>query len=110
MRGENKKLAACLVLATTRADVNGLIRRTLDARKASFAPMEIAVRESGMEYGAINPIGLPESWPIFIDSRIVELPAVVIGSGVRKSKIILPGKILATLPNAQVIEELGRVR
>jgi prolyl-tRNA editing enzyme YbaK/EbsC (Cys-tRNA(Pro) deacylase) len=109
-RGESKKLAACVVLATTRADVNGLVRRTLDARKASFAPMETAVQESGMEYGAINPIGLPEGWPILIDSRIVELPAVVIGSGVRKSKIILPGKILATLPNAQVIEGLGQVR
>ena len=109
-RGERKQMAACLILATTRADVNGIVRRTLDARKASFAPMEEAVRQSGMEYGAINPIGLPSDWPILIDSRIVTLEQVVIGSGVRKSKIILPGKILATLPNAQVLEGLGQAR
>ncbi len=109
-RGENTQLAACLVLATTRADVNGIVRRTLDARKASFAPMEKAVKESGMEFGAINPIGLPSTWPILIDSRIIDLPVVVIGSGIRKSKIILSGKILTSLPNAQVIKDLGQVR
>jgi prolyl-tRNA editing enzyme YbaK/EbsC (Cys-tRNA(Pro) deacylase) len=109
-RGENSQFAACLVLATTRADVNGLVRRTLDARKASFASMDEAVKQTGMEYGAINPIGLPSAWPIFIDSRIVGLPAVVIGSGIRKSKIILPGKILADLPNVRVLEGLGQVK
>ena len=109
-RGERKQMAACLILATTRADVNGLVRRTLDARKVSFAPMEEAVRQSGMEYGAINPIGLPSDWPILIDSRIIALDQLVIGSGIRKSKIILPGHILATLPNAQVLEGLGQVR
>ncbi len=109
-RGENRQLVACLVLATTRVDVNGLVRRTLDARKASFASMETAVKESGMEYGAINPIGLPENWPIFIDSKIIGLPEVVIGSGLRKSKIILPGKILMTLPNSQVLEGLGQTK
>ena len=109
-RGENKQFVACVILATTRADVNGLVRKTLDARKASFASMEDAVRESGMEYGAITPIGLPETWTILIDSRIVELPQVVIGSGIRKSKIILPGKILATLPNTQVLENLGQIK
>lgn len=109
-RGEKRQLAACLVLATTRADVNGLVRKVLDARKASFASMEEAVKESGMEYGAINPIGLPSGWPILIDSRIVALDQVVIGSGIRKSKIILPGKILVSLPNVQVLENLGLAR
>ncbi|MBP9748476.1 MAG: YbaK/EbsC family protein [Candidatus Pacebacteria bacterium] len=109
-RGERRQMAACLILATTRADVNGLVRRTLDARKASFAPMEEAVRQSGMEYGAINPIGLPSDWPILIDSKIISLDQVVIGSGVRKSKIVLSGRILGTLPNAQVLEGLGQAR
>src|SRR3989344_4400212 len=109
-RGENHQFVACIVLATTRADVNGLVRRTLDARKASFAPMEEAVKQTGMEYGAINPIGLPEGWPIFIDSRIPLLPAVVIGSGLRKSKIILPGSVLASIPNARVLEGLGQLK
>jgi prolyl-tRNA editing enzyme YbaK/EbsC (Cys-tRNA(Pro) deacylase) len=107
-RGEKSTFAACVILATTRADVNGLVRRTLDARKASFAPMEAAVAQSGMEYGAITPIGLPSSWPILIDSKILDLPQIVIGSGIRKSKLILPGKILASLPNAQILEGLGK--
>lgn len=109
-RGENRQFVACLVLATTRADVNGLVRRTLNARKASFASMDEAVRQTRMEYGAINPIGLPDGWPILIDSRIVGLPVVIIGSGLRKSKIVLPGSVLASLPNAQVLEGLGQVK
>jgi len=60
--------AACVVLATTRADVNGVVRHRLGARKASFAPMDDAVRLSGMEYGGITPIGLPADWPVLIDA------------------------------------------
>ena len=58
-RDGQTRLAACMVLATTRADVNGLARRELDVRKASFAPMDQAVELTGMEYGGITPIGLP---------------------------------------------------
>src|SRR6266540_3022044 len=65
--------ANCVILATTRADVNGIVRKYLDARKASFAPMDEAVRLTGMEYGGITPIGLPESWPILVDSRVVAI-------------------------------------
>jgi prolyl-tRNA editing enzyme YbaK/EbsC (Cys-tRNA(Pro) deacylase) len=102
------RYAAALVLATTRADVNGVIRRHLDVRKASFAPMDAAVSETGMEYGGITPIGLPKSWPILIDSRVLSVPLVVIGSGVRRSKLVLPGAALATLPNAEAVENLAR--
>src|SRR3954463_2572785 len=79
-RGE-LRYAACLILATTRADVNGVGRKRLDVRKASFAPMDAAVSETGMEYGGITPIGLPKGWPILIDSRVIAVPSVVIGSG-----------------------------
>ena len=83
-RGEDTRYAACLVLASTRADVNGLVRRRLNARKASFAPMDDAVALSGMEYGGITPIGLPEDWPVLVDAGVVAATsAVVIGSGVR---------------------------
>jgi prolyl-tRNA editing enzyme YbaK/EbsC (Cys-tRNA(Pro) deacylase) len=102
------RYAAALVLATTRADVNGVIRRHLDVRKASFAPMDAAVRETGMEYGGITPVGLPKAWPILIDARVVAVPMVIIGSGVRRSKLVLPGAALASLPNAEVIENLAR--
>ena len=106
-RGGDVRYAACMVLATTRADVNGVVRRLLDVRKASFAPMDVAVAESGMEYGGITPIGLPSSWPILVDAAVAATPFVIIGSGVRHSKIVLPGAALADLPNAQVVEGLG---
>lgn len=102
------RYAACLVLATTRADVNGVARRRLDVRKASFAPMDVAVSETGMEYGGITPIGLPASWPILVDSRVAATPYVIIGSGVRHSKIALPGAALGRLPGAEVIDGLAR--
>jgi len=102
------RLAACMVLATTRADVNGLVRRELDVRKASFAQMDAAVELTGMEYGGITPIGLPADWPIYVDEAVAATPLVVIGSGVRRSKLTLPGAALASLPGAVVLPGLGR--
>ncbi len=109
-RGESIRYAACMVLATTRADVNGVVRQLLDARKASFASMDDAVALSGMEYGGITPLGLPSDWPILVDSAIVALPQIVVGSGLRRSKIAMPGSVLAALPGAQVIEGLATAR
>lgn len=107
-RGETERVAAALVLATTRADVNTVIRKTLDVRKASFMPMDRAVTETGMEYGGITPVGLSGEWPVLVDARVVDAPSVVIGSGVRRSKVRLPGALVAQLPGVQVIEGLAR--
>jgi prolyl-tRNA editing enzyme YbaK/EbsC (Cys-tRNA(Pro) deacylase) len=107
-RGEDTRYAACLVLATTRADVNGLVRKRLNARKASFAPMDDAVAITGMEYGGITPVGLPAEWPLLVDAAVAAAPAVVIGSGIRGSKLALPGELAARLPGAQVVEGLAR--
>jgi prolyl-tRNA editing enzyme YbaK/EbsC (Cys-tRNA(Pro) deacylase) len=107
-RGDVTRYAACVVLATTRADVNGIVRRHLDARKASFAPMDDAVRLTGMEYGGITPIGLPQDWSILVDARVIAMPHVIIGSGVRHSKIAIAGPALGALPGAEVIEGLAR--
>lgn len=107
-RGEDTRYAACLVLATTRADVNGLVRKRLNARKASFAPMDDAVAITGMEYGGITAIGLPDGWPLLVDTSVAAAPAVVIGSGIRGSKLALPGELAARLPGAEVVEGLGR--
>jgi prolyl-tRNA editing enzyme YbaK/EbsC (Cys-tRNA(Pro) deacylase) len=107
-RDGQTKLAACMVLATTRADVNGLVRRELDVRKASFAAMDDAVELTGMEYGGITPIGLPAAWPVLVDEAAATQPRVIIGSGVRRSKLTLPGAALARLPAAAVFAGLGR--
>lgn len=101
-RGEQTRWAACVVLATTRADVNGLVRRRLDARKASFAAMDLAVRESGMEYGGITPVGLPPGWLVLVDAAVAATPYVVIGAGLRRAKLVVPGAALAALPGAEV--------
>ncbi len=106
--GDATTLAACVLLATTRADVNGVVRRLLDAKKASFAAMDVAVSRSGMEYGGITPVGLPADWPLLIDSAVAASDAVVVGSGVRRSKLVLTGSLLAALPGAQVIEGLAQ--
>jgi prolyl-tRNA editing enzyme YbaK/EbsC (Cys-tRNA(Pro) deacylase) len=84
-----------------------VVKRALDVRKASFLPQERAVELSGMEYGGISPIGLPQNWPILVDRRVVDTEIVVIGSGVRRSKILLPGLVLSRLAGAQVIDDLG---
>ena len=107
-RAGETRLAACVVLATTRADVNGIVRRHLGARRASFAAMETAVAETGMEYGGITPIGLPGGWPILVDAAVAAVPWAVVGSGVRRSKLVLPGKALADLPAAVVLDGLAR--
>ena len=106
-QGETPTLAACVVLAHTRADVNGLVRRHLGVRKASFAPMDTAVGETGMEYGGISPVGLPGAWPLLVDAAVADTPYVVVGSGRRRGKLLVPGKALAALPGAVVLEGLG---
>jgi prolyl-tRNA editing enzyme YbaK/EbsC (Cys-tRNA(Pro) deacylase) len=98
------RYAACMILATTKADVNGAVRRQLDTRKISFAPMDTATALTSMQYGGITPIGLPADWPILIDSQVDATDTIIIGSGLRKSKILVPGKLLASLPHAIVLD------
>src|SRR4051794_16171869 len=107
-REGEERMAACVVRADTRADVNNLVKRTLDVRKASFLPMDRAVAESGMEYGGITPIGLPPGWRILVDQACLDVPAAVIGSGVRRSKLLVPGRLLGEIPGADVLAGLGR--
>ena len=107
-RDGEPRYAACVVLAATRADVNGVARRELDVRKASFAATGEAVRATGMEYGGITPIGLPAGWRSMVDGQVAATARVVIGSGVRRSKLALPGGLLGRLPGATVIDGLAR--
>jgi prolyl-tRNA editing enzyme YbaK/EbsC (Cys-tRNA(Pro) deacylase) len=107
-RSGEERFAACLVLATTRADVNNVVRKRLDVRKASFAPMDTAVELTAMAYGGITPLGLPPEWPLLLDPAVVAAPELVIGSGIRGSKLLVPGPTLAALPGAEVVEGLGR--
>lgn len=106
-RGGDMTYAACMVAARTRADVNGLVRQHLGARKASFGPVDVVTSLTGMEYGGITPIGLPASWPVLVDDLVAKTPSVVIGAGIRGAKLWLPGSLLAELPGAEVLPGLG---
>jgi prolyl-tRNA editing enzyme YbaK/EbsC (Cys-tRNA(Pro) deacylase) len=101
-RAERVWYAACLVLATTRADVNNTVRRALDARKISFAPMDTAVSITGMQYGGITPVGLPADWPIFVDDAVIAAERVIVGSGVRGSKLLVSSAVLRALPGVDL--------
>ena len=107
-REGEERLAACLVSATKRVDVNGAVRRRLNVRKASFLAQADAVERTGMEYGGITPIGLPVGWPLLVDADVITTRLVVIGSGIRASKLLVPGELLVRLPGAEVVEGLGR--
>jgi prolyl-tRNA editing enzyme YbaK/EbsC (Cys-tRNA(Pro) deacylase) len=107
-RGENRTFAACLVPVNCRADLNNAARKTLGAKRVSFAPLDEVLKETGMEYGGITPVGLPENYPILIDSRIAEMQRLIIGGGFRKSKLSIPGKALVELPNVIIVEGLGK--
>ena len=100
-RGGEARYAAVMVLATMRADVNGVIRKELDVRKCSFAAMDEAVAMTGMEYGGITPVGLPSDWPVLVDEAVIQAGEVVIGSGIRASKLLLPATDLLALATAR---------
>ncbi len=103
-RAERIWYVALLVLATDRADINKTVKKYVDARKLSFAPMDEATSLTNMEYGGITPIGLPSDWALLIDERVLERKMVVIGSGIRGSKILVDPEVLRGLPNAEVLK------
>jgi prolyl-tRNA editing enzyme YbaK/EbsC (Cys-tRNA(Pro) deacylase) len=103
-RADKTWYAACVILATNRADINGVVRRCLDARKISFAPMDSATSMTRMEYGGITPIGLPDDWPLIVDEAIMHKDRVIIGSGIRGSKLLVPCSIFEKLPNVVIMD------
>ena len=103
-RADKTWYAACLVLAIDMVDVNGIVRKALGARKTSFASKDSALKLTGMEYGGITPIGLPSDWPIYIDESVMNQAVVVVGGGLRSSKVAVQTSALTQLPNAHVLD------
>ncbi|WP_141012611.1 YbaK/EbsC family protein [Nocardioides sambongensis] len=106
-REGEERIAACVVRADTRADVNRTVKRLLDVRKPSFLPLDRAVAESGMEYGGITPVGLPSGWRLLVDARVPSMEVAVLGSGLRRSKLLVPGSAIASLPGAEIVDDLA---
>jgi len=99
--------AACVVLATTRLDVNKVVRKRLGARKASFAGAEETKALTGMAIGGVTPIGLPEGLPLWVDARVMERERIILGGGSRDRKVHAPPAILAAL-GAEVVDDLAK--
>jgi len=103
-RADKVWYAACLILADDMIDVNGKVRKHLEARKTSFAPKGIALELTRMEYGGITPLGLPKEWSILIDKNVMTNEYAVIGGGIRGSKILADTGVLAALDHAEIID------
>ena len=108
VRAGVERYVVCMTPAHKRVDVNNVVRRRLDARKASFAPMDDAVALTGMEYGGITPVGVPSGWPIWIDPDALAVEWACIGSGIRGSKLFIPGTSFLDLPDAEAVDGLAR--
>ncbi|HZU77215.1 MAG TPA: YbaK/EbsC family protein [Dehalococcoidia bacterium] len=106
-RSEPSCYAACVLLATSRLDVNRTVRQRLGVRKASFAGPEETRTLTGMELGGVTAFGLPDDLPLWIDARVMQRPRVVLGGGDRTCKIAVAPAALLLLPGAEVVEGLA---
>lgn len=102
------KFASAFVSADTRADLNGVVKRTLGVSKVSFAPIDAAVEATGMQSGGMSPIGLPTDWPLLVDQHILSIPKLYLGSGIRPSKLVVDGSIFADIPGVRFVPALGK--
>ena len=99
--------AVCVVLASTRLDVNRAVKRRLGVRKASFASGDDTERLTGMAIGGVTPFGLPSDLPLWVDSRVMERSRIILGGGSRDRKVLAPPRILIAA-GATVVEGLAK--
>ena len=105
-RDEPPAVAACLVLATTRLDVNRTVRKLMGVRKLSFAPAELTLERTGMQLGGVTPFGLDPAIPLYVDARIMACERVIVGGGSRSVKLLVAPAALTAI-GGQVIEGLA---
>ena len=107
-KSDPRVYATCLVLATTRLDVNGTVRKRFGVKKASFASADETVELTGMQIGGVTPYGLAGALPLWIDERIMTVERVIVGGGSRDRKLLVPPASLVTLPGAEVVAGLAK--
>ncbi|MBQ3408288.1 MAG: proline--tRNA ligase [Clostridia bacterium] len=107
-RGENKSYVALLVPTGYRYNMSSTVRKYTNSRMVSVAPLEYVLEKTKMEYGSINPIGLPADWKIFIDPKVMEAERIICGSGLQNSKLSLPSKYLLKINNVEILENLAK--
>jgi prolyl-tRNA editing enzyme YbaK/EbsC (Cys-tRNA(Pro) deacylase) len=107
-RGGNRTLAALIVPVGYKYNMSSVVRKKLNARIVSVAPLEEVLSKTGMEYGSITPVGIPSDWEILIDPMVLENEYIIIGGGLKKSKLYIPSRFLLLLPNAEILENLAK--
>ena len=107
-RGESKNYAALLVPTGYKYNMSSTVRKYTNSRMVSVAPLEYVLEQTKMEYGSINPIGLPNDWKIFIDPKVMEVKNIICGSGLQKSKLLLPSQYLLKLNNVEILKDLAK--
>jgi prolyl-tRNA editing enzyme YbaK/EbsC (Cys-tRNA(Pro) deacylase) len=107
-KSDPPRYAACVVLSTTRLDVNRVVRDRLGTRKASFAPPELTRELTGMEIGGVTVFGLPDDLPVWVDARVMERDRIVLGGGSRSWKVLAAPAILERIPNVEVVADLAK--
>ena len=105
---EPKQYAACVVLATTKLDVNGVVRKKLGVNKASFASPDETRELTGMMIGGVTPFALPEHVPLWIDRRVMDHDDVVVGGGSRAMKVRVASAVFKKLANAEIVDDLAK--
>lgn len=107
-RGENKSHVALLVPTGYKYNMSSTVRKYTNSRMVSVASLDFVLEQTKMEYGSINPIGLPKEWKVFIDPKVMEAERIICGSGLQKSKLSLPSKYLLKLNNVEILEDLAK--
>ncbi len=109
-KSEPRRYVACVVLATTRLDVNGMVRQRLGVKKASFASADETRDLTGMLIGGVTPVALPPDIPVWVDAAVMAPASIILGGGDRSTKLRMTPRALAELPNVEVVEGLAAAR
>lgn len=107
-RGTDKKYVALVVPVGYKYNMSSTVRKYTNARMVSVAPLDYVLEKTKMEQGSINPFGVPLEWEIFVDPKVLDNEKIVCGSGLRKSKLLLPSKYLLKLPNVVILDNLAK--
>lgn len=102
------RLAATVVLATHRLDVNRAVRDAMSVSKVSFADAETTMAATGMMIGGVTPFGLPTDMPVLIDADVLNRGRIILGGGNRSSKLAIRPESLLAIASARVIPNLAR--
>ena len=108
-KSDPKIFVLCILLATHKLDVNGVVRKKLGTKKASFAGGEETESITGMIVGGVTPFGLPSPIPIWVDEAVMERDSIIVGGGSRDQKIRISPNTLLNLKNLEVIANLAKL-